>query len=282
MEVSSTHSVRAGTRGGETGRRVAAAAVLLPAAIVWALLAPLPVYAGIAALVVFVCAWEWAALAGLDAAASRSGYLLAALVLTALGWWLRNDAAISEGLLVAFTLFWVLVAADLCFTSPLASRSAGLIQGLLVLVPAWFALVILRDQAGGARLVIAFLAIVWAADVGAYFAGRAFGRHRLAPHISPGKTWEGLAGGVASGAIAGAIASLWCSVPITVLVPLAVATTLFSVIGDLAESRLKRTAGVKDSGRLIPGHGGLLDRLDGLCAAVPAFALGLQIASAGR
>lgn len=262
---------------GALRRRLTAAAVLLPAAVAWALFAPLGVYAGIGAVLLLAGAWEWAALAGLAGAVSRLGYLLAALVLMALGWWALANQAISLGLLWAFLLFWMLVAIELRFAARRASRAGLLLQGLLVLAPAWFAVVILRRYPAGAEFVLALLGIVWAADAGAYFAGRAWGRHRLAPMVSPGKTWEGLAGGLLGGGIAGAIASSWCPVPIAVLVPLALVVTLFSVVGDLTESRLKRISGAKDSGRLIPGHGGLLDRIDSLCAAAPAFALGLQI-----
>ncbi|MGH8224820.1 MAG: phosphatidate cytidylyltransferase [Gammaproteobacteria bacterium] len=262
---------------GALKRRLVAAAVLLPAAVAWALFAPLPVYAAIGAALLLAGAWEWAALSGLADAASRLGYLVVALVLMALGWWALANPAISNGLLWAFLLFWVLAAIELRFAAPRVSRFWLGLQGLLVLVPAWFAVVVVRREAGGPELVLALLAIVWAADAGAYFAGRAWGRHRLAPAISPGKTWEGLGGGLLGGAIAGAIASLWCPVPISVLVLLALGVTLFSVVGDLVESRLKRVSGAKDSGRLIPGHGGLLDRIDSLCAAAPAFALGLQI-----
>lgn len=258
-------------------RRLAAAAVLLPAAVAWALLAPLPVFAGIGAVLLLAGAWEWAALAGLDGAGSRVGYLLAALGLSALGWWVLAHPETVAGLLGAFLAFWILLAIELRYAPRQPPRSWRLLEGLVVLVPAWFAVVVVRRGPGGPGLVLALLGIVWAADAAAYFVGRAWGRHRLSPAISPGKTWEGLAGGLLGGAAAGAIASLWCPVPIAVLVPLALATALFSVVGDLAESRLKRAGGAKDSGHLIPGHGGLLDRIDSLCAAAPAFALGLQV-----
>jgi len=142
--------------------------------------------------------------------------------------------------------------------------------------------VALRRGADGPELVLALLAIIWAADAGAYFAGRQWGRRKLAPRISPGKSWEGLTGGLLGGVVAALIASLWCQTSVTVLVPLAVVTVVFSVLGDLLESRLKRAAGAKDSGRIIPGHGGLLDRIDSLCAAAPIFALGVQVASMSR
>ncbi len=262
--------------------RLLAAAVLLPAAIAWALWAPLMVYAGVAALFVLIGAWEWSGLAGLRLPVVRIIYLLLALVLMALGWLALSDNVIAGDLLWAFLLFWLLAALELARGPLSASRRGLAAQGFLVLVPAWFAMVAIRLRPEGAELVLALLLIVWAADAGAYFAGKAWGLRRIAPALSPGKTWEGFAGGLAAAALAGAVTSLWCPVSPVVLIPLALTVTVFSLIGDLAESRLKRSAGAKDSGRLIPGHGGLLDRIDSLTAAAPVFALGLGLVGAAR
>jgi phosphatidate cytidylyltransferase len=186
-------------------------------------------------------------------------------------------------LLGAFVLFWVFAALELWRGPIAASRLAFAVQGLLVLVPAWFSFVVLRCyDPGGRWFVLALLLVVWAADASAYFAGRAFGRHRLAPGISPGKSWEGFVAGLAGAALAGAVAGIWSPVGPAVLAPLAAVAALVSVVGDLVESRLKRAAGAKDSGRLIPGHGGLLDRIDSLTAAAPMFALGLGLLGVAR
>lgn len=269
-------------QAGALQRRLVAAAVLLPAAVLWALLAPLTVFAVIGAIVLLIGAWEWAALSGLSNDYSRGSFLLIALALMALAWWALYSPAITTILLFVFLAFWLAVGLELGRGRIAAPRAFFVLQGLWVLVPAWFAIVALRRGADGPELVLALLAIVWAADAGAYFVGRRWGRRKLVPRISPGKSWEGLAGGLLGGVVAALIASLWCATPVAVLVPLAVVVVVFSVLGDLLESRLKRAAGAKDSGRIIPGHGGLLDRIDSLCAAAPIFALGIQVASMSR
>ena len=159
-----------------------------------------------------------------------------------------------------------------------SARLRGGLAGWLVLVPAGAALAALHARPGGPALVMTLLAVVWAADSGAWLAGRRFGRTRLAPRVSPGKTWEGVAGGLLAGAAAGAAAAWWFPLTSWVLLLAAVLAAGASVVGDLYESLCKRRAGVKDSGRLLPGHGGLLDRIDGLTAAAPVYAVA---ASAG-
>ena len=119
------------------------------------------------------------------------------------------------------------------------------------------------------------LLIVWSADVGAYAFGRLLGRRKLAPAVSPGKTWEGVTGGLVTAGLAAGLAAAWVGVPANRLIVLAVATALISVLGDLTQSMFKRNVGLKDSGKLLPGHGGVLDRIDSLTAAVPAFVIGL-------
>ena len=257
--------------------RLLAAAVMIPAAMVWVWLAPRPVFAGIAAVVVLLAAWEWAALSGMRSRPGRSAWLALVLGLLLLAWWgIRQHFSDYLPLLWVFLAFWGVSAVELFLAKARNSLPSLLFQAVWVLIPAFFALLLIREMRAGLGLVFALFAVVWGADAGAYFVGRAAGRHTLAPRLSPGKTWEGLIGGLLLAAIAGAVASLWCPVPIQVLVPLAIVTAAFSVVGDLVESRLKRTAGAKDSGRLIPGHGGVLDRIDSLSAALPVFALGLE------
>jgi phosphatidate cytidylyltransferase len=182
----------------------------------------------------------------------------------------------------AAVLFWVFAApAWLATRWKPANALALAITGWLVLVGAWVALVQL--QARSPWLVLAAMAVVWIADIAAYFAGRAFGRRKLAPDISPGKTWEGVYGALVAVAVyaiallgaAGAAGYRGELTAPAILGWLALATglTALSVIGDLFESLLKRQAGMKDSGTLLPGHGGILDRVDALLAAMPAAAL---------
>jgi phosphatidate cytidylyltransferase len=138
-------------------------------------------------------------------------------------------------------------------------------------------------HAGGSQgpaLVLYLFVLIWVADSGAYFAGRAFGRHKLSPFVSPGKTWEGVGGavlGVVTAAAAVALSGRIGGVQTISMVLLSMFVTLISIGGDLWESRLKREAGVKDSGTLLPGHGGMLDRIDSLLAAAPVFALGIAM-----
>ena len=158
------------------------------------------------------------------------------------------------------------------------ARMFKLAAGTLAVVPAWCALAVIHvEEPHGHRWLLLVLMVIWAADTGAYFVGRKLGRHKLSPRISPNKTVEGLLGGAAAGllvAVAGAplAGATLAQLPAVALV--AVATVGFSVVGDLYESLLKRHVGAKDSGDLIPGHGGLLDRLDSVFAALPVFALG--------
>ncbi len=156
-------------------------------------------------------------------------------------------------------------------------------MGLLVLVPAWVGLNHLRTgsfqfgQVGNNLWVILYvLCVVWVADIGAYFAGRAFGKAKLAPRVSPGKSWAGVWGGLAAvGAFAVLVSQLASASPreTVLLVIASLVTGLVSVLGDLLESMLKRFRGIKDSSQLLPGHGGIMDRIDSLTAAIPVFAL---------
>jgi len=144
---------------------------------------------------------------------------------------------------------------------------------VLVLVPLYNALIALY-LASPAILLGAFV-IGWAADTGAFFAGKTLGRVKLAPSISPGKTWEGVIGGLVTVSLLAAVGAYWLDARITVLVPFCLAIACASVVGDLTVSMFKRTAGLKDSGTLFPGHGGVLDRIDSVAAAAPLFALGI-------
>jgi phosphatidate cytidylyltransferase len=149
------------------------------------------------------------------------------------------------------------------------------LSGFLTLVPPWVALVALtRSEPHGANWLLFVLALIWSADIGAYFVGRGFGRIKLAPTVSPGKTWEGVLGGLGFAALTGAAGAYWSSLPYEAFVPLCIAVAAISVVGDLTVSMFKRATGLKDSGRLFPGHGGILDRIDSINAAAPIFVLG--------
>ena len=153
--------------------------------------------------------------------------------------------------------------------------------GILVLQPMWIALVTLHGSGAlGAELLLYLMVIVWGAESGAYMAGRLWGRTRLVAQISPGKTWEGCYGAIAATLLISGAGVWWFGFKGTMVVGfvlLSVATVLFSIVGDLWESLLKRRRGVKDSGQILPGHGGILDRIDSLTAAAPVFCLGMML-----
>lgn len=232
--------------------------------------------------VIGLAAAEWAGLCAMRGAARWTfAVAVAAAVWVAASGFRVAAGGVAAGewvLLGAATIFWLAGAPVwLRAWEQIHSKTAWLIAGAAVLVPAGLAAVRLRED--GAGTLMAVLAVVWIADSAAYFAGRAFGRRKLAPSISPGKTWEGVGGamlgaGVFAAALAAAsggaasFAQRWLSITLTVALLVAV-----SIVGDLFESALKRRAGVKDSGSLLPGHGGVLDRIDSLLPALPVAAL---------
>ena len=249
-------------------------ALVLFAALLTALFA-VPRNAGIGffALLLLLGAWEWAAFAGLNSLAGRLAYAgLTAAICGAC--WLSPAVVrwpVVAGVAAAFwVLAFVLVVA---WHRPIAAPVAGLV-GLVVLVPTFLSIAAVLAQAGPAYLLF-MLFLVWAADVGAYFAGRRFGKRLLAPRVSPKKTWEGLAGGLLFALLIAMIGVIGFAQPALPLLLVASATVLASVVGDLTESLFKRNAGLKDSGSLLPGHGGVLDRIDSVTAAAPVYALGL-------
>ncbi len=254
--------------------RILTAAVLAPLALAAVLLLPLVPFAALMGLVALAAAWEWAALAGLDSRQGRAAGVGLIAVAMALLWLFPGawDAALA----VAVT-FWIGVAA-MILTWPRAlpvvrSSPFALAMSLPALAGAWLALVMLKSQPDGGWMIVWALALVAIADSGAYFAGRRFGHRRLAPNVSPGKTWEGLAGGAAAGIVWGLGASPWLPGGIWLWLVACIAGIIAAVFGDLFESALKRACGVKDSGALLPGHGGVLDRLDALLAALPVLAV---------
>lgn len=268
-------------------RIITAVAIAAPLLLLLAYLAPVPLML-LFALIVLASAWEWSALSGMVATAARALYtLLIAALMAALFMYANlldvvpNSALVRE-VLHAAALWWA-IALLWVMGYPGSARLWGnklvrAAMGVLILVPTWLALCYLRLQGQGVLLIIYVLLVVVAADVGAYFAGRAWGKAKLAVNVSPGKSWAGFWGGLAaSQALALLVAQLWPGgLPIALLpfMVLSGIASLASVLGDLLESMVKRHCGVKDSGVLLPGHGGLMDRLDSLTAAIPVFTLG--------
>ncbi|MDZ7787067.1 MAG: phosphatidate cytidylyltransferase [Halofilum sp. (in: g-proteobacteria)] len=240
-------------------------------------------------LVTLVAAWEWSRLSSCPALWLRVGFLAAVAGLALATWHLGQ--ALTMAWLAAVCVFWVGVAGWLLSGGGPRAGTAGvrwgwLAIGLVILPPLALAIAMLAERADwvGRAFLLYAIGIVWAADIGAYFAGRAWGRHKLAPRVSAGKTVEGLVGGVVA-VVLYALAGLGLfGVPYDGWLPwmaIAVVAGLLSVAGDLLESVIKREAGVKDSGRILPGHGGLLDRVDSLIAAAPVVVVGLAWADTG-
>lgn len=240
------------------------------------------------ALVIVIAAWEWGRLAFLDGKGQILFALVVALFLI-LCWWRLVDGAsidvftVREILGAACVVWAILLLWVLSYPGSAAfwgSRARLLVLGLVVLVPAWAGLAFLRLQEFGSWLILYVIGVVACADVGAYFTGRALGKHKMAPRVSPGKTLEGLAGGIVLVSLFAVLVGVLlqpAGLPVGVLLALSLCTALASVLGDLVESMVKRHAGVKDSGTLLPGHGGVLDRIDSLAAAIPVFAFGMVV-----
>jgi phosphatidate cytidylyltransferase len=256
--------------------RIITAAVLIAVLLIVVLW--LPPIATVAALtlVVLAGAWEWSAFLRSPLVLVRVGYVGLIAVLLPLSWLLTAQEGARTLVLSLAVLWWIVAIAWIVFAPQRASRSSAALAGICALVPAWVALVRLRvDLPRGPEWMLFVLLLVWVADIGAYFVGRRFGRRRLAPAVSPGKTWEGAIGGTAASALVAVAGSEWLNVPVTLFVPLCLIAVGFSIVGDLTESLLKRYAGLKDSGTLFPGHGGVMDRIDSITGAAPVLFLGL-------
>ncbi|RPJ48817.1 MAG: phosphatidate cytidylyltransferase [Betaproteobacteria bacterium] len=258
--------------------RVITAAVLLPLFVGGLFFLPTGGWAVGLLPFLLAAAWEWAVLSGFGRA-GQWGFCLAVLVtalMVLLGMQHVAFIAFERATYGVAGMFW-LVCAPAWLRFGWRARSPLLLMpsGWLLIVPTWLALVRLQQWPW---VLLAVLGVVWVADIAAYFAGHVWGRHKLAPSISPGKTWEGVAGAVVAVAVYHALvwyfgfrsvmpgAAIAATALVAVLLPL-------SILGDLFESWIKRQAGVKDSSRLLPGHGGVLDRIDGLTATLPLAAL---------
>lgn len=227
-------------------------------------------------LLVLFGAWEWAGFIRANSLAVRVLFVAAVAGALYAGWhfvletpWLRTVMIVAVGWWVAAFL-WITLAPER------VRPVLAVLAGFLVLVPCWLALVYLATHTTPHYGWVLFtLVLVWAADTGAYFAGRFFGKVPLAPRVSPKKTWEGVIGGLIVSAAVAAVGGAWLAVGGFPFIMLCVAVAAISVVGDLTESMLKRAAGLKDSGSLFPGHGGALDRIDSVTAAAPTLLFGL-------
>ena len=264
-------------------QRIITALILLPIALCGFFLLEGSGFALFIGVVVTLGAWEWARLAGFEAQSAR---VVFAAVVALLLFGLHIFPDLAPWVLGAAVLWWA-AATFLVLTFPQSavhwsSIATKLVIGLLILLPAWQGLVLIKAMPLGNWLIMAVMILVWGADIGAYFSGRKFGKRKLAPKVSPGKSWEGVFGGLLLSLLITAAVGVvrdWSASQMFAALAGAAVIVLISVVGDLTESMFKRQTGVKDSSNLLPGHGGVLDRIDSLTAAIPVFAVLLWMAA---
>lgn len=273
-------------------QRIITALILAPLVILGIFKLPLPLFIAAIACITLIGFWEWTQFVN---AQSRIVAMLPALVLSAISFIclpfdslnLNTLNSTHYAMLVMGSLWWVF-SSGLAITYPKSSslwQGSNVLRhlfGVLTLLPFLWSVVMLRAQGietdpyHGAKLVLYVCFIVWAADSGAYFAGKSLGKHKMAPNVSPNKTIEGLVGGIITAVVVGWATSQWFDIEFSshiAMILITLITVVISVLGDLVESMFKRVSGIKDSSNIIPGHGGVLDRIDSLTAAFPVFAL---------
>ncbi|MCZ6715721.1 MAG: phosphatidate cytidylyltransferase [Gammaproteobacteria bacterium] len=227
-------------------------------------------------LIISLGIWEWSQFLTAKSLLWRLLYVVVVLTLI-VGLWFYSFQPGALQLVLQISLAWWLVAFVWVTRFPTAIPvGVTVISGILVLGPAWLALSRLLVAENGVGWIVFILLLVWATDIGAFAVGKLFGRIKLIPRVSPGKTWEGAIGGVAVAAIIAFAGAMFFQQDMLSFVSLCLAASAISIVGDLIVSIFKRHAGLKDSGEIFPGHGGMLDRIDSICSAAPVFVLGLS------
>lgn len=259
-------------------QRIITAFILIPLFLLILFYFPPKAFCLLTGLVILGAGWEWSRLSGMQSLLPRLTYL-AVLLLS-----LMSVLFIPMPLVLLVTFAWWMVALVLVLLYPRGEAwlqkavITRAVMGVFVLVPCWAAINVIRNDPMGIYALLYLLVLVFGSDSAAYFAGRYYGRHKLIPAVSPGKSWEGVLGAMVFSTIF-VLAVLWKggNTPLAIwpwVLGLSLTTVAASILGDLFESLIKRIAGVKDSGNGLPGHGGLCDRIDSLTAAAPVFALG--------
>lgn len=275
-------------------KRLITASILLPLVILGIVYLPIVYFSVISAVVFLLAAWEWTLLSGCQSIRERIlgvfGMLLwivliALLLCGAIILWNHfplDHLSFTTSVLFPLTiLIWCLALLAIVvyprYSRLYASKASSLLIGACILVPAFVFLILLEEV--NPHYLLYVMCLIWSADTGAYFAGRRYGQHKLAERVSPGKTWEGVLGGVLLSlvVVSAGYSILEVPTPFFGWAMLGIITVLFSIVGDLFESLFKRLRNIKDSGTLLPGHGGILDRMDSLIAAVPIFIIGIEL-----
>lgn len=258
-------------------QRLLTAMLLIPIVIIGIFYASFSAFAFVCALIILAAAWEWSGLMGITEPFMKALFPLFLTLIILVTPWLNIPLILSLAMLVwMIALVWVVRYPK--GTKLWANKPVLILLGLSVLYPSWLAIVVLKGANLGPQLLMYVLLMIWIADSGAYFVGKHWGVHKLASAVSPKKTIEGVAGGVFFSMFFALLGAWWFGIGIHQYLEwllLALGTISISILGDLVESMVKRNCGVKDSGKLLPGHGGMLDRIDSLTAAAPLFTLGL-------
>jgi phosphatidate cytidylyltransferase len=266
-------------------QRLITALILAPLMIGGIFFLPIEQFAYFIGFIVTVAAWEWANLSGYESPVARIAYAAAIAVVIAVTAYLMNSYAEIHRIILALGAAWWLLACVLVVQYPKQvslwqAKPVRAILGLFVLIPMWVGFMTLKSQPYSALIIVYVMLLIWGADTGAYFAGKTWGNKKLAPNVSPGKSWAGFWGGLATTGLIAIIFSLcvnqWLRPMMmedfALLAVMTFITAIISVMGDLVESMMKRHRGIKDSSQLLPGHGGVLDRIDSMASAVPVFA----------
>ncbi len=265
-------------------QRVITAIILASMIISAVIFLPTTFLAVVLAVVIAIGAWEWSACAGFTATPHKVAYVSIILLCLLTCLLLLNNPGVS--LIVYCGLLWWLIAAVLVINyqthnhSNLSCRFLKAAIGVVILVPSWLSLVLIHEKTSGIALLLFLLLLIWVADIAAYFSGKKYGNKKLASNVSPGKSREGVYGALCMSTLFGAGYAVYAEMQLVyavLFIVLVVLTVCFSILGDLVESMFKRMAGVKDSSNILPGHGGVLDRIDSLTSAAPVFLAGLWL-----
>lgn len=263
-------------------QRLFTAAILIPL-VIWGIFSlPDAGFAALLALFVMLGAWEWTRICEIKNSLLRLAYLLIFSLCLYLLWSNANPDLIRIVLQLSIiwwvAAIWLLLAYTRGRDYLHGQRFIKMLVGFVLLLPAFLALISLRaDSDFGAAYVLLLLLLIWTADSAAYFSGRKYGKRKLLPAVSPGKSWEGVAGAMFATILLAGVAAVYFELPPFKFVILAVVITGISIVGDLTESLFKRQVNIKDSGVLLPGHGGVLDRIDSLTSAAPFFLGGMLL-----